>query len=172
MDLIGTLATQLGVDPQQAQALAGAALGTVKETVADKVGEDAAASLDKAVPELGGWQQQAVGLLGGGGLGSLLGASGGGALGGLLGGATQSGGLLESALGAVQGAGQAASMAGLISKLGLDADKAAMIAPIVLQFIKSRLDPAMVDKIMAVVPMLSGGESAGGLMGGLGKLFG
>ncbi|MCK6552101.1 hypothetical protein L6R52_40090, partial [Myxococcota bacterium] len=87
MDLIGALVSQVGVDSNQAQALAGGVLGAVKSALADKAGPEAASQLEGAVPELGQWQAKASELVGGGGgLGGLLGGSGGsGGLGGALG---------------------------------------------------------------------------------------
>ena len=84
MDLIGQLAGQLGVNPAQAQALAGTVLGAVQK----QADPQAAAQLSQAVPELDAWKAQASAAApapassGGGGLGGLLGAAAG-ALGGL-----------------------------------------------------------------------------------------
>jgi hypothetical protein len=203
MDLIGSMSSQLGIDAGAAQALAGGVLGMVRGQVAEHAGADTAAQIDAAVPELGGWQQQAASLLGGGGsdamgaLGGLLGGGGaqaggglGGALGGLLGGSGGGdqassgggglGGLLGGAASALAGAQQAQAIGGLLQKVGLDASMASTVAPMVLQFLKSRLDPALVSKILAAAPMLAaftgGGQGGGGglagALGGLGGLLG
>lgn len=162
MDLIGQLASTLGVPTTAAEAVAGTVLGGVKGALADDGA--ASAQLDRAVPELSNWQAAATSLMGGGGaagLGGLLGGAGGGA-----------GGLLGAAAGALggSGAGDAAALAGVIAKLGLSADKAALVAPIALAFLKERLDPALLSKVLAAAPLLTG-ESAGAL-GALGSLFG
>ena len=159
MDLIAQLSSTLGVDPAQAQALAGTVLGGVKSQVADELGEDAAGQLDAQVPELDGWQQQAE---------AVAGSAGGGLLGGL-------GGDL---LGAVAGAEakQAAQVAAMISNLGLDASKAALIAPMALAFLKDRMSEEWIDRALQVAPLLTGGAAesnpAADAMGALGSLFG
>lgn len=173
MDLIGTLAGQLGLPPEQAQALAGTVLGAVK----GRLPAQEAASLETAVPELGGWEQKAGALLGGAGA-----AEGLGALGGLLGGAARQagaaglGGLLGQAAGAAQTAGDAAVVIQALQRLGLDAGKASLVAPTVLEFLKSRLDDGLYRKVMSVAPALLGGgpgtAGGGGLGGVLGGLLG
>ena len=177
MDFISELAGNLGIDGKQAKALAGGLMGFVQQASRDQDGEETAKAIEDAVPEMGEWKQEAqaqagdppasgdvAGLLGGllgggdskssGGLGDLIGAAGS-----LLGGAT----------------GQATQLAGLISKLGLDPAKAQMAAPIALNFLKSRLSPELLNKVMAVAPFLTGGtkgggdddKGGGGLLGGL-----
>jgi hypothetical protein len=69
MDLISTLAAQLGLDPKQAEGLAGAVLGQLQQTLP----ADQAASVGAAVPELDAWKQSG----GGGAMGGILGALGG-----------------------------------------------------------------------------------------------
>lgn len=55
MDLIQTLASQLDLDPNQAQGVAGAVLGQVRGALDDDTdGDDATSAFDAAVPELGG----------------------------------------------------------------------------------------------------------------------
>ncbi len=181
MDLIGQLTQQLGVNPQQAQGLAGSVLGLVQSTVKEKLGDGAASQVAQAVPEMQGWQQAAQtapaaddggglmgalgGLMGGGG---SAGGSGGGGLGGMLG----------ALGGAASQAGEVAALVSLAQRFNIDASKATLVAPIVLNFLKSRLDPGLVSKILTVVPMLAGagggtgGPSGGGLGGALGGLLG
>lgn len=203
MDLISTLSSQLGLDPNQAQALAGGVLGAVKARVADQAGPAEANALASALPELGGWQSAASSLLGAGGgggggdafggvagaLGGLLGGGGGGSGGGgggLAGALGGGGGGLAGALGALAGGGgglagalggllgdgaETQALVGVLGKLGLDAGKAQMIAPIALQFLRSRLSPELIGTVMKVVPFLSGGQGAG-IAGALGGLFG
>ncbi|WP_224367790.1 DUF2780 domain-containing protein [Hyalangium versicolor] len=178
MDLIGQLTQQLGVNPQQAQRLAGSVLGLVQSTVKEKLGDDAAGQVAQAVPELQGWQQAAAPQA------APAGEGGGlmGALGGLMGGGSGLGGL-GGALGALGGAasqaGEVAALVSIAQRFTIDASKATLIAPIVLNFLKSRLDPSLVSKILAVAPMLAGaggggsGPSGGGGLGGaLGGLLG
>ncbi len=141
MDLIQALSSQLGIPTEQAQAVAGGAIGFLK----DKLGADAP-KVDAAVPELGGWEKAAAGASSGGG---LLGMAAG-----MLGGS----------------AGEAAGLVAILAKVGLDADKAQMVAPLVVDFLKSRLPPDLVSKVLAVAPMLTGG--GGGAAGALGALGG
>jgi len=178
MDLIGQLTQQLGVNPQQAQGLAGSVLGLVQGTVKEKLGEGAAGQMAQAVPEMQGWQQaaQAAPASGGGSgmmgaLGGLMGGGGGSSGGGL-------GGMLGALGGAASQAGEVAALVSLAQRFNVDASKATLVAPLVLNFLKSRLDPGLVSKILAVVPMLggagggTGGPGGGGLGGALGGLLG
>jgi hypothetical protein len=183
MDFIGQLSQQLGVDSNQAQGLAGSLLGLVQGTLKEKLGPDAAEQLGKAVPEMQGWQQAA-------GAAAPQGAGGGlmGALGGMMGGGQGQSGGAAGMLGALGGAlGGAASHAGevagvvaLLGRFNLDASKASLVAPLLLSFLKSRLDPALVSRILSVMPLLAnvgggntpgggpqGGGGLGGMLGGL-----
>jgi hypothetical protein len=178
MDLIGQLTQQLGVNPQQAQGLAGSVLGLVQGTVKEKLGDDAAGQVAQAVPEMKGWQQAAQaqapsGEAGGGLMGALGGLMGGGSSPGGQGGL---GGMLGSLGGAASHAGEVAALVSLAQRFNIDASKVTLIAPIVLNFLKSRLDPGLVSKILAVVPMLAGGSGGGGSGtpggGGLGGVLG
>jgi hypothetical protein len=180
MDLISTLAGQLGVNPDQAQALAGSVLGGVTNSVKDEFGDEAGGQMESAVPELGDWKAKAASMLGGdddkqessGGLGGLLGGSAGGLLGG------GAGGLLGAAAGALGGDGMKdiAAVASLVSKLGIDPAKATMIAPVVLDFLKKRVDEDLLAKVLKAAPLLSGvgggGEPDAGVGGMIGSLFG
>ncbi|OJT17470.1 hypothetical protein BO221_46035 [Archangium sp. Cb G35] len=191
MDFIGQLSQQLGVDSNQAQGLAGSLLKLVQGTVKEKMGPEAADQMGQAIPEMQGWQQQAEagtqpaaqGESGGG----LMGALGG--LGGLLGGQGQSsggggGGLMGALGGAVGQASEVAGVVALLQRFNIDAGKASLVAPLLLNFLKSRLDPKLVGGILAVMPMLAnlgsgggntpgggGGQGGGGLGGLLGGLI-
>ena len=91
-------------------------------------------------------------------------------------------------MGALGGAvGQASEVAGvvaLLQRFNIDAGKASLVAPLLLNFLKSRLDPKLVGGILAVMPMLAnlgsgggnapgggGGQGGGGLGGLLGGLI-
>ncbi|WP_279635966.1 DUF2780 domain-containing protein [Corallococcus terminator] len=167
MDLIGQLSQQLGVDGTQAQGLAGSLLKMVQGTVQEKVGPDAAKQMDQAIPEMQGWQQKAEAPAADGG--GLMGA-----LGGLMGGGG-GGGLMGALGGAAAHAGEVAGVVAILQRFNLDAGKATLVAPLLLDFLKSRLDPGLVGKILAVAPMLAGGggsQGGGGLGGMLGGLLG
>jgi hypothetical protein len=180
MDLIGQLTQQLGVNPQQAQGLAGSVLGLVQGAVKEKLGDAAAGQVAQAVPELGSWQQAAqaqapAGDAGGGLMGALGGLMGGSSSPGGAGGGL--GGMLGALGGAASQAGEIAALVSLAQRFNIDASKVTLIAPIVLNFLKSRLDPGLVSKILAVVPMLAGGGGGGGSgtpggSGGLGGVLG
>lgn len=154
MDLISALTSQLGIDTDKAQGLAGAALGTLQEQVSQKLGGPDAAAFAGQIPELAQWKDRAAALTGGGGAGGLLGAASS-----LLGGA---------------GAGgfDIASLVQLATKAGVGPGAAKQLLPLVLQFLQSRLDPALLSKITAAVPALSGGGNKGGLLGALGGILG
>lgn len=161
MDLINSLTSALGVDTHTAQALAGGVLGQVKDQLGASGEPGAAEELSGAVPELGGWAQAGQQLLGSGDVGSMLGGGGGllGAAAGLLGG----------------DAGQAAGLVALVGKLGLNADTLVKVAPIVLQFLGTRLSPELLAQVKGLIPGLSGAApgSEGGQGGaGIGDLLG
>jgi hypothetical protein len=185
MDLIDNLAAQLGVDPNQAQAVAGAVLGQVRSQVADS-DEQAAAQLGAAVPELGDWQSQAASMLGGAGgneaLGNLLGGlsgSGGGG-GGLLGNLAAAAGsglgndLVEAFAG--EEAAQQAQVVALLGQLGIGADKATLVVPTLLDFLRERLGADLLEQVLKYAPMLAAavgdGDDGGGLGGLVSGLFG
>jgi uncharacterized protein VcgC/VcgE DUF2780 len=171
MDLIASLTSQLGIEPTKAQGLAGAVLGKIEEQVGQKLGGADAAALRAQLPELDGWKAASPALQGGGG-GGLLGALGGragggsdllGAAAGLLGGGGGAGGGLD-----------VASLIQLASNAGLSSGTAQKLLPIVVSFLKSRLDPALLSKVLSVVPgleKLAGGASGGGLGGLLGGIL-
>lgn len=168
MDLIESLSSQLQLDGGQARGLAGSLLGMVKDGVADKLGGEAAESLASAVPELGEWKQDADALAaqpepaGGFDMGSLLSAG-------------------MSAFGGQQ-AQSLAPVVSLLGKVGLDASKAQLVAPMVMNFLESRVDSGLMQKITSALPwigMLTGSSSAapteassGGLGSMLGKMLG
>jgi uncharacterized protein VcgC/VcgE DUF2780 len=185
MDLIATLSSQLGLDPERAQGLAGAVLGQVEQHVGQKLGGGEAATLRSALPELDAWKAKAAALggvgrggVGEGGAGSA-GVSGG--LGGLLGGAVGAlggsgglGGLLGGAGGGSGSGIDLASLLQLASRAGLSPSTAQQLVPIVVTFLKSRLDPGTLAKVFSAVPGLErlGGGNKGGLLGMLGGIMG
>jgi len=167
MDLIGALAGQLGIDDTQAEAVAGAVLGSVKTDAPEEETE----AIDEAIPELEEWEATAkealatdsVPAAGEDGLSSLVGS-----------------GLGNDLLGAVAGAETAekAAAVALLDKLGLEPAHAALAAPVLLQFLEDRVGEEAVDTLLAAAPLLAGlqqaagdGEGAG-LGTGLGGLFG
>ncbi|MFT6147277.1 MAG: hypothetical protein ACJAV2_005174 [Myxococcota bacterium] len=183
MDLIGALTSQLGIDSNKAEAVAGGVLGAIRGQVADNGSPEAAAQLDSAVPQLGGWMEKAKSMLAdpsegpavpqtGGGIGDMLGAALGGGGGGLLGAAA---GMLGG-----KEAQDIAKVGVLMNGLGLDASKTAMAAPIVVGFLKDKLGAGTFDMILKAAPMLSAlkgtggddGGAAGGIAGAIGGLFG
>lgn len=178
MDLIRELSAQLGVEAPKAEAVAGGLFGLVEQQLG---GSADAAELGKAVPELSRWKESAASMLGaapsGGALGGLLGGGGGEALAGALGGLLGGGG--GGALGGLSGllgaaGGELGAIAGLLSKLGISPEQAATLAPLAISFLKSRVSPELLGKLMQAVPLLSQGQGAGlgGLAGAVSGLFG
>lgn len=160
MDLIAALSSQLGIDADKAQGLAGGALGALQQQVAEKLGGGNAAALAGQIPELAQWQAKAA---------ALSSDAGGG---GLLGGA---GGLLGAASSLLGGGGSGFDVAALVqlaAKAGVGPAAAKQLLPLVLQFLQSRLDPALLSKITAAIPALTGGGTKGGLLGALGGILG
>lgn len=148
MDLIATLAPKLGLDPQAAEALAGAVLGAARTQVPDAE----TAKLDEAVPEIDAWSKTAERVLAepddgdgdasGGMLGMLAKAAGSG--------------LGNELLGAVMGedAQEAATVVALFQKLGLEPSHAAMAAPMVVDFLEERVGDAWAERIVKAAPVL------------------
>ncbi len=109
-----------------------------------------------------------------GGLGGLL---GGHAQGQAQGQTSSGGGLLGALGGAMTQASEVAGVVAVLQRFNLDAGKAALVAPLLLNFLKSRLDPQLVSGILTAMPMLAnlvggshspeGGGSQGGGLGGL-----
>ncbi|WP_255217594.1 hypothetical protein [Myxococcus sp. AM010] len=67
------------------------------------------------------------------------------------------GGMLSALGGAAGQAGDMAAVVSLLGRFNIDASKASLVAPLLLNFLKSRLDPALVGRILSVVPLLGGG---------------
>lgn len=163
MDLIGTLASNFGIENEQAQALAGGVLGMVKDQVAEKVGSGEAAEFATAIPELGDWAAKAQNAAPAGGdnlLGSLVG--------GLMGGD-------DNGLG---------NLVGMLGQMNLGADQAAPVGNTMMDFLKERLSQALLQMIAEKVPMIgmlmgnqagngAGGDAAAEMLGNVvGSLFG
>jgi hypothetical protein len=186
MDLIRSLASSVGLQEDQAQALAGSLLGKIQGSVKDEAGEAPAQELAKAIPELGSWQQKAQQLA------APAAPSGGGLLGGLLGGG--GGGLLDSVANAVGGESlrETAAVVQILSRFNIDPSKAVMVAPLLLDFLKKRLSPQLLGVVLQAAPLLGssdkgddakgddsknndakgGSPGLGDVLGGLGGLFG
>ncbi len=148
MDIVGEIASKLGVPEEQARGIAGTVLGAVRK----EAPADVAQEIDAKVPEAREWEPAAQ-EGGGGGLGGL-----GGMLGGLAG-----------------GGGGAAGLLGQLSRFGVDAGSIGKIVPSIVQFLQSRIGADKVEKLMSHVPFLkqfTGGGGGGGGLGGLGGLFG
>ncbi len=169
MDIIGDLTSQLGISSDKAQALAGSVVGLIGGRLKEEFGEESTRELEDKIPELDEWKRAAERVVGTESESSEGGLSG--LLAGVMGGGddAQGGGLLGSALGALSGARDINVIATILSKIGLDASKAALVAPLLLNFLKSRVGEGTLKQIMSVAPMLTGGgEEGGGLMGALG----
>lgn len=155
-DIIRQLSGRLGLDPDQAAAGAGAVFKTIQDNVA---GGDFQKLLQQ-LPQVKSWMGKAEAGTGAGGPdtggGGLLGMAGG-----LLGG-----------LGA-GGAGSLGELATLLGKNGLSLETASKLLPVLMDLLKDRVDPALIEKLVSSVPALQGllGGKGGGL-GDLGKIFG
>jgi hypothetical protein len=75
---------------------------------------------------------------------------------------------------AMQAAGGAAAISGLLSKFGIGTDKAALVAPMLFNFLQSKLSPDLLSKVTMALPFLSnltGGQGGtagqGGVLGAL-----
>jgi Protein of unknown function VcgC/VcgE (DUF2780) len=158
MDLISTIAQQVGLDPQQAQAVAGVVLGAVR----GQVPAAEAQQLESAIPELGSWTKAADQSL----EQPDAAPADGGLLGGLLAAAGSTFG--TQVIGAVAGAdaGRTAGVVAALSRLGVKAEHAALVTPVVVDFLVQRMGKEWADKIVAAAPLLAGlTGSSGGLTG-------
>jgi hypothetical protein len=187
MDLIRSLASSVGIQEDQAQALAGSLLGKIQNSVKDEAGDAPAQELAKAIPELGSWQQKAQQLVA---PSAPAAPSAGGLLGGLLGGG--GGGLLDSVANAVGGESlrETAAVVQILSRFNIDPSKAVMVAPLLLDFLKKRLSPQLLGVVLQAAPLLGSSDKnnddkpdhksddkpaspgLGDVLGGLGGLFG
>ncbi len=150
MDLIAQLTDQLGLESSQSQALAGGVLSYVKGLASDRLGAEATNHFETAIPELGDWQGRAA---------ELANSEEGAFAGGL-------GGLLGTAASALGGGGELAALAPLVAKLGIDPQQLTAVAPLVMSFLRSRLDENFVAQLAELAPFLTGqGESGGGVGG-------
>lgn len=177
MDLVSGLASAVGIPQDQAKAVAGLVLGMASTQVSEQKPE-LAAQMSTAIPEISGWQAaadtfvrslsqsapaeapQAAPQPQGGLLGGLLSAAGGG--------------LGNQLLGAIAGpeVAQGAQLAMVLDRIGLTTEQAAAAAPVVLNFLKSRLDESIVQQIVAAAPLLGSLiERAPGLSSLIGKAF-
>ena len=105
----------------------------------------------------------------------MSGGDAGSVLGGLAGFAGSGAG--QALLGKLGGAEaqQSAQAVALLSKLGLSTEQATMAVPLVLGFLRDRLDPSTLDLILKAAPFLSAfsgdddgdGGGLGGMLGGL-----
>jgi len=152
------LSSQLNMPEGQAKGLAGGLMGLVQGAIKEEVSPEDAQAMAQAVPEAQQWAKE----------GTTPDADDDGAdLSDLL-------GMGMNMLGAGGGAtGMVTGVAKLIEKFGLEPSHAAIAAPLVAQFLESKLDPSLLAKVQPVLAMLSGGgAAAGGDSGGLGGLLG
>lgn len=151
-DIIATLASQFGISAPQAESAA----GSLFKLVQDKAASGDFQQLLTAVPQVGDWIAKA-GAAGGG-------SAGGGLLGGL-------GGALGGALGG--GSGDLGALLAAVQKSGLKPETLAQFVPALLQLVATKVDPALIEKLVAAVPALkqlggaSGGAGLGSVLGGL-----
>ncbi len=172
MDLVQSLAAAMGVQENQATALAGLVLGTAKA----QAGDAEAQKLEEAVPELDGWVEQAKAE-------AATAEDEPGMMDDLA--RFASSGLGGSLLGAVAGeeAAEKAQLVALMGRAGLAPAHATLAAPVVLNFLEARLGDVWMDRLMAAAPILTGVKQAsaeadgdsgamGVVAGALGGLFG
>lgn len=170
-DVLGRIAAQLGMSPDQAQAGAGSVFQLIRES-ASKMDFD---QLVQAVPQASSWMKKAAGVQ------AAPAATPLGGLGDLLGQATEMfGGGSGGAGGGLAGVGQVIAV---LSKLGIDPDTAAKFLPMLLQFLQSKAGADLLGRLAGSVPFLkevlaggsgvnlSDGLDLGDLGGLLGKLM-
>lgn len=182
MDLVSGLASAVGIPQDQAKAVAGLVLGMANTQVSEQKPE-LAAQMSTAIPEISGWRAAADTFISslsktspaqaapqqpapqqpapqGGLFGDLLSAAGSG--------------FGNQILGAIAGqeVAQGAQLAMVLDRIGLTTEQAAAAAPVVLNFLKSRLDETTVQQIVSAAPLLGSLlERAPGLSSLIGKVF-
>lgn len=151
---IQQMAATLGLKPEQIQS----GLNTVVQFIQSKVPAPVWQQLAAAMPQVQGWVGQAM----------TMAAP-----------ATQAAGGMAASLGARLGAagGDLAGLMAELKKSGITPDKAMQLLPMVLEQIKAKAGPDVLQKVMASVPGLSGvagqlGGAAGNLMGSASSLLG
>ncbi|TBU97949.1 DUF2780 domain-containing protein [Stutzerimonas kirkiae] len=153
--IIEQLASQLDIQPQQAESAAGSIFKLVREQAPSGDFQQLLAAL----PQVGEWIARA------GNVEAAPSASGGlfGSVGGLLGGLAG-----DTAQGGIAGA------LGELARTGLNADTLGRFVPALLEQLRQHIDPALLEKLLQAVPalsQLSGNGSAAGLGGLLGGLL-
>lgn len=137
MDVIGQLATTLGVDNPQAESVAGAVLGTLQRNAPEGALDD----LLKRAPEASAWLQKA---------GPRIAGAAPAGLAGTLPGAVSGGGLA----GAVKGAAALEAVATGLQKVGVPPEMAARAVPVVLRYLEDKLGGAGFAALAEQTPFL------------------
>lgn len=128
MDIVGALSTQLKLEENAAAGLAGGLLLLVEELARERINYAAGAQIRDAVPELREWQTSAP---------------------------TIAPGMLSlDSLGPPSAPGDEGEFAGVLSRFSVPASSTPLAASLVLRFLSSRLDAAMVQAIVGAMPML------------------
>ena len=125
MDIVGALTTQLKLEEDAAASLCGGLLLLVEELSRERLGDDVAAQLRAAVPELGVWQSSAPTLK-----------------------------LSLDALPPPAPPGDEGEFANVLARFGLDATKTPVASMLLMQFLTRRLEPALVDSLVGAIPSL------------------
>lgn len=166
MDLITGLTKTLDVSADQAEALAGALLGSLQQQLRAAGATAHAERVAEAIPELPGWKRRAAAALG---VVPLEGVAGGRAsgrqgespagLGGLADGITK---LLGKAGLANEGL-DISFLTTLFSELGFDPTAAPRAAPLFGEFIQVRLPAEDARRLVETAPFLASGHASGAL---------
>lgn len=159
MDLIGQLASNLGISPESAQGAVGSLLTLVKQHAP----AEAFAEVEAKAPETSQWMAAAASPT------AAAPADGGG-------------GLLGSLLGGLGGAaGPLGALVTSLSQHGLNGEALGTLVPLVMQFLHAKIGQEGVAKLLASVPFLSHlvgntgasqAPAAGGLEAGLESALG
>lgn len=128
MDFVAALSTQLKLEENFATGLAGALLLFTEDVVRERADDATAAKLRAAVPELRDWQTSAPTI--------------------------RPGMLHVSMLAAPQGAGDERELNGVLSHFGVGAGASGVATSLTLQFLASRLEPALLDSVVGAMPLL------------------
>ncbi|WZO98415.1 DUF2780 domain-containing protein [Isosphaeraceae bacterium EP7] len=144
MDLITTLATQVGIDPKVAEQGLGALLGFLKQHLSPELFGTVETSVPGADGAIKSFEDEA---------GPVDEAASPGLLGSLIGMASKLAG---------GGGGSAVALLALLGKAGLSVDQIAAFLPKAIELMKAYLPQEVIDKIIALVPgadALTGGAT-------------
>lgn len=128
MNFVAALSAQLQLEENSAEGLAGALLLLVEDVLRERAPSTVATQLRDAVPELPDWQTSAPTIA--------------------------PGALTLDSLPPPAAPGDHGELAAVLSRFGVAAAESPLAAALTLQFLTSRLEPALLGSVVAAMPLL------------------